>query len=200
MRQKGEARQEKRSQKKTWIILSALVLVLLLIIIHWSGWLKPVDQAVFIRYEPGSYAVKAFRDGDTIVVNMGGVEETVRFIGVDTPETHKPDAPVQCYGQEASDYTKKRIGSSRVRLVADKLTTNRDRYNRLLRYIVLEDGTYLNYELIQKGYAFAYDFPFANSRKYNDAEAIAEKAKVGLWKQCAPSQDPITGQWHSNDL
>ena len=87
-----------------------------------------------------------------------------------------------------------------MRLVADKLTTNRDRYNRLLRYIVLEDGTYLNYELIQKGYAFAYDFPFANSRKYNDAEAIAEKAKVGLWKQCTPSQDPITGQWHSNNL
>ena len=183
-----------------WFVLVAGIVSMVWFFGRTVGWFRPVNPAIFMRNEPGSYIVQEFRDGDTIVVDMNGVMETIRFIGIDTPETHKPNAPVQCYGQEASEYTRKRIGDSRIRLVADKLTTNRDRYDRLLRYVVLEDGTYLNYELVQKGYAFAYDFPFANSQKYNDAELLAQKSKHGLWGSCTPMQTPTTGQWHSNDL
>jgi micrococcal nuclease len=130
---------------------------------------------------------------------MNGTDETIRFIGVDTPETHKPNTPVQCYGPAAAAYTKQRIGQDRVRLVADRLTTNRDRYNRLLRYVVLNDGTTLNKDLIQKGYAFAYDFPFARLQEFHEAMDSAKSAARGLWGNCQPYQDPATGQWHSND-
>lgn len=165
---------------------------------HMFGLVKPVNPAALMKYEPGSYAIKTFVDGDTVIVDMGGVDETIRFIGVDTPETHKPNTPVQCYGPLAAAYTKQRIGSGRIRLVSDRLTTNRDRYNRLLRYVVLDDGTYLNQELVAKGYGFAYSFPFAQLRTYADTMERARQNHQGLWGDCQPNQDPSTGQWHSN--
>lgn len=187
-------------RKKTfWIVSGAILLIVIGLVAHTFGWVKPIDPAVLMRFEPGSYTVKQFNDGDTVTVDMGGTEETIRFIGVDTPETHKPNAPVQCYGPQAAQYTKARIGKSRIRLVADRLTTNRDRYNRLLRYVVLEDGTYLNQELVAKGYGFAYSFPFAQLDAYAETMEQAQKVKRGLWRTCTPSQNPETGQWHSND-
>jgi micrococcal nuclease len=185
-------------KKRGLIIIGAVLLIAIAIAAHQLGWVKPVDPATFMKYEPGSYTVKTFLDGDTVIVDMGGVDETIRFIGVDTPETHKPNTPVECYGPLAAAYTKKRIGSSRIRLVADRLTTNRDRYNRLLRYVVLDDGTYLNKELVEKGYGFAYSFPFAELRAYADAMEQSRQNKRGLWDSCQPVQDPSTGQWHSN--
>lgn len=140
-----------------------------------------------------------FVDGDTIQVDMNGTRETIRFIGMDTPETHKPNTPLQCYGLDASAFTQSRIGSQRIRLVSDSLTTNRDRYNRLLRYVVLEDGTYLNKELVAKGYAFAYSFPFSKSNEFSVTMEQAQNAKVGLWGSCHPYQDPHTGQWHTEN-
>lgn len=187
-------------KKRGLIVAFGVLLIVIGIAAHRFGWIKPLNPATFMHFEPGSYAVKKFVDGDTIIVDMNGTEETVRFIGVDTPETHKPNTPVQCYGPDAAAYTKQRIGNTKVRLVSDSLTTDRDRYNRLLRYVVLEDGTYLNQELINKGYAFAYAFPFANLRKYANTMEDARNAHRGLWASCKPMQDPTTGQWHSNDV
>lgn len=191
---------DKRAGRKStkWIILGASLVVVIGLIAIRLKLIKPIDPSTFLKYEPGSYAVKTFLDGDTIIVNMNGTDETVRFIGIDTPETHKPDSPVECYGPAASVYTKNRIGQSRVRLIADRLTTNRDRYDRLLRYVVLEDGTYLNRELVAKGYAFAYAFPFAKSDEFHKLQNTARDNKTGLWGNCTPKQDPVTGQWHSN--
>ncbi|MFZ1483418.1 MAG: thermonuclease family protein, partial [Candidatus Saccharimonadales bacterium] len=91
-------------------------------------------------------------------------------------------------------------GNDRVRLVADTLTTNRDRYDRLLRYVYLQDGTLLNQELVAKGYAFAYAFPFAKSSDFAKTMKTAQTTKQGLWNSCQPTQNPSTGQWHSNPL
>lgn len=187
-------------KKRRVIVFGAIFLIAIGLIGLKLGWVKPVDPKTFLQYEPGSYAVVKPVDGDTIIVNMNGVEETVRFIGVDTPETHKPNTPVQCYGPDAAAYTAARIGKGRVRLVADRLTTNRDRYDRLLRYVVLEDGTYLNKELIEKGYGFAYDFPFARLQEFHDAMSTARQNNAGLWNNCKPYQNPTTGQWHTEDL
>ena len=175
----------------------AVVLIAFAAVAWWQGWIKPVDSRRFMHRQPGSYAIKQFVDGDTVLVSMGGADTEIRFIGIDTPETHKPDTPVQCYGPAAAAYTKNRIGSQRIRLVSDSLTTNRDRYDRLLRYVYLEDGTNLNLELVQKGYAFAYAFPFAKSRDFNLAMEKTRADKRGLWGSCTPFQDPVTGQWHT---
>jgi endonuclease YncB( thermonuclease family) len=96
-------------------LANALVFLVFLIVATHYGWLnQPAQKAM--QNQPGLYAVKNFVDGDTIDVDMNGRSETVRFIGVDTPETHKPNTPVQCYGPEASSFTKMLIGSNSVRL------------------------------------------------------------------------------------
>ncbi len=79
-------------------------------------------------------------DGDTIEVRIGGRDEYVRLIGVDTPETVKPDTPVQCFGERASHFTKRRLTGRRVRLVFG--VEPRDVYGRLLAYVYLAHPTF----------------------------------------------------------
>lgn len=182
---------------KTVFVWAAMAIIIVGLVAFQRGWIHPIDPNKFLKADVGTYRVVQFLDGDTIIVDMNGTSETVRFIGIDTPETHKPNTPVQCYGPAASAYTKGRIGTSRVHLVADTLTTNRDRYERLLRYVYLPDGTLLNQELVAKGYAFAYAFPFARSEEFTHSMEQAQQTRAGLWGNCAPTQDPMTGQWHS---
>lgn len=137
--------------------------------------------------QPGLYAVQSFVDGDTIAVLMNGQIEKIRFIGVDTPETHKPNTPVQCYGPAAASFTKSIIGGRSIRLVSDSLSTDRDRYNRLLRYVYLADGTLVNEQLIRNGYGFYYPyFPFSKSTQFLAAERQAQSNRRGLWAHCQP--------------
>lgn len=118
---------------------------------------------------------------------MNGHTETIRFIGVDTPETHDPRKPVQCYGQQAAAYTQTLIGSKAVRLAADPLDTDRDRYNRLLRYVYLPDGTLVNQAIIEQGYGFYYPyFPFTKKTEFAAAQTKAQSNKDGLWSACQP--------------
>lgn len=148
---------------------------------------------------PGSYSINHFVDGDTIAINMDGAVEKVRFIGVDTPETHKPNTPVQCYGPAAASYTASIIGHQRVRLVADSLSTDRDRYGRLLRYVYLPDGTNLNEQLIKTGHAFYYPyFPFSSSDKFSADQSAAKASGLGLWTSCTPIQTDAGGYVSNN--
>ncbi|MBX4199648.1 thermonuclease family protein [Candidatus Saccharibacteria bacterium] len=178
--------------------LVSLILAVLLVVATQSGWLsKPAQVAQ--QNQPGLYSVAHFVDGDTIDVNMDGRTETVRFIGVDTPETHRPNTPVQCYGPEAAAYTKSIIGSSKLRLQADPLDTNRDRYGRLLRYIFLQDGTLVQEKLVSEGYAFAYtQFPFQKKQQFVDEQAQAKAAKKGLWGACTVTVES-NGRQQTND-
>jgi endonuclease YncB( thermonuclease family) len=149
-----------------------------------SSWLKNSKNKLS-QTQPGLYPIAKFIDGDTVTVDMNGTVETIRMIGVDTPETHRPNTPVQCYGPEAADFTKMLIGSQKVRLKADPLDTNRDRYGRLLRYVYLPDGRMVETELISKGYGFAYtSFPFEKSAEFTKLENQAKAGKTGLWEAC----------------
>ena len=160
---------------------------------------KPVSKMV-VQNQPGLYRVTEFVDGDTIAVDMNGAKEKVRMIGVDTPETHDPRKSVQCFGQAAADYTKQLIGTNNVRLEADPENTNRDRYNRLLRYVYLPDGRMVNAELIKNGFGFAYTyFPFSKLNEFRDYEQTAHNANKGLWGSCSPETDQ-NGQVHSNPV
>lgn len=143
---------------------------------------------------PGYYRVVEIEDGDTITVDMDGTNERIRFIGVDTPETHDPRKPVQCFGHAATNFTKGLIGSQPVRLVSDSLSDNRDRYNRLLRYIYLPDGRLVQAEIIKHGYGFAYtSFPFTKSNEFRFYQAQARKEGRGLWSACKPEINQYGG-------
>jgi micrococcal nuclease len=116
-------------------------------------------------------------DGDTIILSNG---EKVRLIGVDTPETVRPNTPVEYYGKEASAFTKKMVEGKPVRLEYD--WQQRDKYGRLLAYVYLMDGTFLNAEIIKQGYGHAYTrFPFKYLDQFRKYEKEAREAKRGLW-------------------
>lgn len=152
-----------------------------------------------IALQAGTYRVSKFDDGDTISVDMNGKDEKVRFIGVDTPETHDPRKAVQCFGEAAADFTKNLIGNNPVRLEADPTNTNRDRYNRLLRYVYLPDGTLVNGEIIKQGYGFAYlSFPVQKLEEFKQYQKEAREANRGLWGGCEPIKNKYGG-YTSND-
>jgi endonuclease YncB( thermonuclease family) len=177
------ARNRRLLSKKT----TSLVLGLIALFIatgQSAGWFESVGKQAS-QSQPGLYRVVRFVDGDTITVDMNGHNETVRMIGVDTPETHKPNTPVQCYGPAAAAYTKNLIGSQRVRLEADPTNQNRDRYNRLLRYVYLPDNRLVSGELIANGYGFAYTlFPFQKTDEFVAKEQSAKANAKGLWGNC----------------
>jgi micrococcal nuclease len=167
-----------------WSAVAALLLSLLIWYAQTQGWFGALLTA-----QPGLYRVTSFVDGDTIAVDMNGHTENIRFIGVDTPETHKPDTPVQCFGPEAAAFTARTIGRQRVRLVSDGLSTDRDRYGRLLRYVYLPDGRNLDEMLIKQGYGFYYPFfPFSLKSRFAADEQAAIAAHRGLWTACHPTQ------------
>src|SRR3989344_153002 len=174
----------KTQSKRLWFWWSVF-LVLLAIGILFAVRLSHLDIK-FPSSQPGLYRVVAVDDGDTITVDMNGSVETIRFIGGDTPKPNNPDTPVQCYGPEATDYTKNLIGRQKVRLQADPLNTNRDRYGRLLRYVYLPDGTLLEQKLLTEGYGFAYTFfPLSKAKELEAYERQAKAAGKGLWSACA---------------
>jgi len=126
-----------------------------------------------------TYIVQRVIDGDTLLLNNG---DKVRLIGADTPETKHPKKPVQYFGMEAYQFTKQMVEGKAVRLEYD--WQRRDRYRRLLAYVYLMDGTFLNAEIIKQGYGFAYTrYPFKYMEEFRLYEREAREKKRGMWKQ-----------------
>lgn len=182
--------------------LTPATLIIALLIAAWYAYSPGLSQTALdqaSKTQPGLYSIDHFVDGDTLAVSMNGTVEKVRMIGVDTPETHKPNSPVQCYGPAAAAYTKQTLDGKQIRLEADPENTNRDRYGRLLRYVYLPDGSLLQYKLLQEGYAFAYvQFPFSKKADFVAAQQQAQDQKKGLWANCQPFQE-ANGRWQTND-
>ncbi len=127
-------------------------------------------------------------DGDTIDVRFDGVSTTqkIRLLGVNTPETVDPRRVVQCFGKQASSFMKALLTEKHIRLDADPEADERDKYDRLLRNIVLPDGTDVNASLVGSGYAYAYvSFPQNKQRKkqLTRLQEEAKTAKRGLWAE-----------------
>jgi len=122
-------------------------------------------------------------DGDTLTLEVLG---TVRLIGVDTPEKNHPQLPVQFMSKEASTFTEKTCLGKKIRLEYDPYDTDkRGNYGRVLAYVYLEDGTFLQEELIKKGLAIAYTkYPLDEGRKaqFLAWEQEAKQSGIGLWK------------------
>lgn len=124
-------------------------------------------------------------DGDTIELENG---QTVRLIGIDTPETVDPRRPVGCFGKEASEESKKLMAHKLVILQKDVSET--DKYGRLLRYIYLplENGQtlFVNDYLVREGFAKVLTYPpdVKFNEQFREAERQARERKKGLWGRC----------------
>lgn len=131
------------------------------------------------------YYVKSVTDGDTVKVVMSGKMETVRLLGIDTPETKDPRKPIQCFGKEATAHMEKLALNKYVRLESDPTQGDRDKYQRLLRYIYLENGTNVNAEMVRSGFAVAYvRYPVSQIEEYKKLQKTAMESNIGLWSVC----------------
>ncbi len=139
------------------------------------------------RPNPGAngplYQVTEVVDGDTIKIQMNGREETLRLIGLDTPETRDRRKPVQCFGREASDRAHKLLDGQKVRIVEDPTQDTRDKYGRLLVYVWRADGLFYNLDMIKQGYAHEYTYgrPHQHQAQFEAAERQAREAGRGFW-------------------
>jgi micrococcal nuclease len=152
------------------------------------------DAKEWEKYNNKTFTVVKTVDGDTIDINIpdGRYEHTrIRLLGVDTPETKKPDTPVMYYGPEASEFTKEKTLGRKVTVIMDPRSKPRDKYGRLLAHIKLDDGSILNEQLILNGFAYADTrFPQSFNKEYALLEKQAMKSKTGLWKNVTPEQMP----------
>jgi len=135
---------------------------------------------------PGELTVTEVVDGDTVVVAWHGRRETVRLIGVDTPETKHPTKPVQCFGPEASAFTGRLVPpGTPVRLERD--VEARDHFGRLLAYVYrADDGVFVNLELARAGFARPLTIApnTAHADEIDHAAAEARAGRRGLWPAC----------------
>jgi len=156
--------------------LVLLAVLALLILRPWEGGTNGGPAAV-------TAPVMRVVDGDTFEARIDGEDEDVRLIGVDTPETVKPDTPVQCYGPRASDFTHHLLEGRTVRLVFG--VERRDVYGRLLAYVHLGDR-FVNAALVRRGLARTLTIP-PNDRYapfLHRLEVAAARAGRGLWAAC----------------
>lgn len=141
----------------------------------------------------GTATITAEIDGDTVKVRLAGHVETVRLLGIDTPETKDPRKPVQCFGHEAAQQTATLLPpGTEVRLVRD--VEARDRYGRLLAYVYrASDGLFVNLELAEQGYASLLTYPpnVAHAPQLAAAVAQARANGLGLWGRCGGPGVPL---------
>ena len=131
------------------------------------------------------YTVTKVTDGDTLHVDIDGVDERVRLIGINTPETVDPRTQVQCFGKEASERMRELAEGELVSLEYDDSQSMRDTYGRLLAYVYLEDGQMLNRKMVAEGYAYEYTYlsAYAYQSEFRELQNLARTSGRGLWNQ-----------------
>lgn len=131
------------------------------------------------------YLVTRVIDGDTLEIKIDGLPETVRLIGIDTPETVDPRKPAECFGVESSTYSKNILQGKMVQIEYDETQGKKDKYGRLLLYLYTEDGLFFNKSIIEEGYAheYTYNTPYKYQNQFKEAEKNAVKNKKGLWNE-----------------
>jgi len=146
------------------------------------------------KYHGKTFTVVNVIDGDTFDIDIpdGEYEHTrIRLLGIDTPETHSEQTGMMYFGPEAAEFTKELTLGKSVTVYLDSPNPTRGRYGRLLAYIKLPDGDFLNEVLLTEGYAYA-DTRFSHSfyNKYRQLQSRAKSSKKGLWQNVTPDQLP----------
>jgi len=185
-------------RKRNAIVTLALVIAAVLVFLDHSplkrSWRpQPNDLE---KYHAKSFTVANVVDGDTLDVDIpnGPHQHTrIRLWGIDTPETKSTKYGIMYFGPEAADFTTEMTMGKKVTLYLAQNNRTRGKYGRLLAYVKLPDGTFLNESLLSEGFAYA-DLRFRHGlyNKYKGLQAVARQQKKGLWLQVTRDQLP---QW-----
>ncbi len=148
----------------------------------------------FQKYHTKTFTVVNVVDGDTIDIDMpdGQDEHTrIRLWGIDTPETNNPNVGVMYFGPEAAEFARELVLGKPVTVYLDEGNNTRGKYGRLLAYVKLPNGGFLNQILLTEGYAYA-DVRFRHSlyNRYKQLDASARSLKKGLWEKVTREQLP----------
>jgi len=158
-----------------------------------AGFFGIAPRSDWDKYHARKFKVGRIIDGDTLDIDCpdGRFSRTrIRLLGVDTPETVKPDTPVEHFGPQARRFTESAAMGRTVTLKLDRMRI-RDTYNRLLAYVILPDGTNLNERIIATGCGYADPrFRHPLMREFKQAQAEAMKDRMGLWEQAADADLP----------
>jgi micrococcal nuclease len=156
----------------------------------WFGQRRPGDLDRY--HERTAYVVRVI-DGDTLDVDIPDRDHAttrIRLWGVDTPETVKPEHPVEHFGPQASAFTRRAVLDKTVRLELQPHDT-RDKYGRLLAYVYLPDGRMLNRLLVETGHAWADPrYEHRERTAFARLQKQARREKRGLWKDATPADLP----------
>lgn len=179
---------DKLSKKQLKSLVFVLVLIIIYLVGHTSLFQTKDISTTNTKSEdiPTNMEralVSRVVDGDTLKIKVGDTEETVRLIGINTPETVDPRKTVECFGKEASAKMNELVLGKVVLVVQDQTQGERDKYQRLLAYIYLSDGTLVNQKMVEDGYAFEYTYniPYEFQTEFKDAEKNAREKGLGLW-------------------
>jgi micrococcal nuclease len=171
----------------------ALALVLVLLPAGACGLLGAGDRGRPVDPAAGEAVVTRVVDGDTIVAHLGDEDETVRLLGIDTPETKKPNSPIECFGPEAAAQLAELLPEGTVvRLERD--VDERDRYGRLLAYVHRSaDDLFVNNAMAAGGFATGLRIPpnVARTAELAEAATAARSAGLGLWGRCGGGHEPL---------
>lgn len=172
---------------------SVLVITIAVILAGVAGYFVPHKTTV--KEIPVLYTAIEVIDGDTIKVEMNNQVETIRLLGINTPEVSNPYKPGECFGEEASAKMKELLTNKEVYLIPDSQGSDRDKYDRLLRYVFFPNGIFINAELIKEGYAFNYIYePFQFMKQFDYLEKQAKENKLGLWSNKCDYYSEIENQ------
>jgi micrococcal nuclease len=178
------------------LAFKTVITIAVLLLLAYFGWkyaLPRLDEKVSRQRE--STVVKKVFDGDTFEADVNGKTEKIRMLGIDTPEKSESDKldrevertqsdkkTIQTLGELAYKYTLNLIGGKKITLTSEPGGDDRDRYGRLLRYVWLEDGTFVNKKIVEDGYANAYRrYNLTRQNELVEAEKLARENKKGLW-------------------
>lgn len=154
----------------------------------------PQDEPSY--YQDRTATVVGVVDGDTLDVDLPDTQRKkpytrIRLRGVDTPETRHPTVGEMYFGKEATAFTRQLTLGQPLQIKLDPQEDIRDRYDRLLAYLYLPDGTMLNERLISGGFGYADErFKHVYKHRFLSLQKQAQRGRIGLWEKVQPDQWP----------
>jgi len=177
-----------------WNIIFPIMAFIMLLILN-PDYLKDKANVRDGRVTQSSYLVSRVVDGDTIRVIIEDQEKVVRLVNINAPESVDPRKHVECLGKEAAQVMAQLVEDAIVSLELDLTQSSEDRYQRLLRFVFLEDGTDVGLQMIKQGYAYSTPYggsPHKYLQEYELAQQEAIKFERGLWDPSACAADELT--------